>query len=146
MAMLPFCGYNMADYWNHWLEIGARKGAQLPRIYYVNWFRKNADGDFMWPGFGDNGRVLKWIFERVSGKIEGQQTPIGIVPAPGELDLSHLPLDEDDIAELTSVDVPGWLAEIPLIRDYYAQFGDRLPKALVAQLDALEERLRAAGA
>jgi phosphoenolpyruvate carboxykinase (GTP) len=144
MAMLPFCGYNMADYWGHWLEMGARAGAKLPRIYYVNWFRKNADGSFLWPGFGDNGRVLKWIFERVSGKAQGSETPIGVVPGDGELDLSGLAIDAEDVAELLAVDVEGWLAEIPLIRKYYAQFGDRLPAKLVAQLDALEARLEAA--
>jgi phosphoenolpyruvate carboxykinase (GTP) len=144
MAMLPFCGYNMADYWGHWLEIGKRAGAQLPRIYYVNWFRKSADGDFLWPGFGDNGRVLKWIFERCVGKLDGTETPIGIVPAPGELDLSGLAIGEDDLAELTAVDVDGWLAEIPLIRDFYEQFGSHMPKALIAELDQLEARLRAA--
>ena len=145
MAMLPFCGYNMADYWGHWLEMGARQGARLPRIYYVNWFRKNTGGDFLWPGFGDNGRVLKWIFERVSGKIEGRATPIGTVPAPGEVDLSGLSIDEADVAELLDVDVEGWLAEIPLIREYYERFGEKLPAVLTAQLDALEERLRSAG-
>jgi phosphoenolpyruvate carboxykinase (GTP) len=144
MAMLPFCGYNMADYWAHWLSIGAKKGAVLPSIYYVNWFRKNSEGDFLWPGFGDNGRVLKWIFERVTGKVEGMQTPIGIVPAPGELDLSGLAIDEEDLAELTAVDVDGWLAEVPLIREYYATFGDAMPGKLVAELDALEARLQAA--
>ena len=144
MAMLPFCGYNMADYWRHWLEIGSHEGAQLPRIYYVNWFRKSAGGDFLWPGFGDNGRVLKWIFERVAGKAEGRETPIGVVPAEGELDLSGLALDAEDAAELTTVDVEGWLAEIPLIREYYAGFGEKLPSELTDQLDALEQRLLAA--
>jgi phosphoenolpyruvate carboxykinase (GTP) len=144
MAMLPFCGYNMADYWAHWLEIGRREGAQLPRIYYVNWFRKSRGGDFLWPGFGDNSRVLKWIFERCRGKADGQQTPIGILPAPGELDLSGLELDGDDHAELLGVDVEGWLAEIPLIRAYYEKFGVRLPSALSDELDQLEARLNAA--
>ena len=144
MAMLPFCGYNMADYWSHWLSIGARSGAKLPRIYYVNWFRKSAEGDFLWPGFGDNGRVLKWVFERVTGKAEGTETPIGVVPAPGELDLAGLALDQADLDELLAVDVDGWLAEIPLIRSYYAKFGERMPQALVGELDALEARLRAA--
>jgi len=142
MAMLPFCGYNMADYWGHWLEMGQRDGAQLPKIYYVNWFRKSAGGDFLWPGFGDNGRVLKWIFERCAGKTAGQETPLGVVPAPGELDISGLALGEDDIAELLTVERDGWLAEIPLIREYYAKFGSHLPAELSAQLDALEERLR----
>jgi phosphoenolpyruvate carboxykinase (GTP) len=145
MAMLPFCGYNMADYWSHWLSIGEREGAQLPRIYYVNWFRKSSGGDFLWPGFGDNGRVLKWVFERCGGKADGQETPIGITPGEGELDLSGLAIDEDDAAELLKVDVDGWLAEIPLIREYYEQFGVRLPAALSDELNQLEERLKARG-
>ena len=87
MAMLPFCGYNMADYWAHWLTIGRRTGAKLPRIFYVNWFRKGADGKFLWPGFGDNSRVLKWVFERCAGKADGRETPIGTVPTPSDLDL-----------------------------------------------------------
>ncbi len=145
MAMLPFCGYNMADYWAHWLEMGAREGAQLPRIYYVNWFRKSSGGDFLWPGFGDNGRVLKWVFERCAGKTDGLETPIGVVPAPGELDLDGLALDEEDVKELLEVDVDGWLAEIPLIREYYQQFGVRLPATLSSELDALEARLRSDG-
>jgi phosphoenolpyruvate carboxykinase (GTP) len=142
MAMLPFCGYNMADYWSHWLSIGEREGAQLPRIYYVNWFRKSSGGDFLWPGFGDNGRVLKWVFERCGGKADGQETPIGTIPADGELDLSGLALDRDDANELLTVDVDGWLAEIPLIRDYYEQFGVRLPAALSEELSQLEARLK----
>ena len=145
MAMLPFCGYNMADYWAHWLEIGEREGAKLPRVYYVNWFRKSSGGDFLWPGFGDNSRVLKWIFERCAGKTDGLETAIGTVPAAGELDLSELDLDDEDVSELLAVDVPGWLAEIPLIREYYEQFGERLPAALSRELDQLEKRLRADG-
>ena len=144
MAMLPFCGYNMADYWAHWLEIGKRAGAQLPRIYYVNWFRKNEGGDFLWPGFGDNGRVLQWVFERCAGKAEARETAIGHVPAAADLDLSGLALDDEDVDELLAVDVKGWLAEIPLIREYYATFGAKLPAALAAELDALEERLESA--
>ncbi|MCP3982953.1 MAG: phosphoenolpyruvate carboxykinase (GTP) [bacterium] len=144
MAMLPFCGYNMADYWNHWLEIGNHAGAKLPQIFYVNWFRKSSGGDFLWPGFGENGRVLKWVFERTTGKTDGQQTPIGTVPAPGELDLSGLALDEEDLAELLAVDIEGWIAEIPPIREYYKQFGARVPAELEKQLDALEARLKSA--
>ena len=143
MAMLPFCGYNMADYWAHWLEIGKREGARLPRIYYVNWFRKSSEGDFLWPGFGDNGRVLRWVFERCAGKVEGIETPIGTIPAAGEIDLQGLALEAEDIEELLAVDVDGWLAEIPLIREYYAQFGAKLPSALDAELDQLEARLQA---
>ncbi len=144
MAMLPFCGYNMADYWAHWLSIGDRSGAKLPRVFTVNWFRKNADGDFMWPGFGDNGRVLKWVFERCGDKGDGIETPIGTVPRAGDLDLSGLALDDEDVAELLEVDRDGWLREIPLIREYYAQFGDRMPERLSAELDALESRLQSA--
>jgi len=143
MAMLPFCGYNMADYWKHWLEIGRRDGGQLPRIYYVNWFRKSGDGEFLWPGFGDNGRVLRWVFERCAGKVKGRETPIGTIPAPGDLDLEGLALDADDLEELLAVDVEGWLAEIPLIREYYEQFGLRLPDELQTELDELEARLQA---
>ncbi|MCP5055327.1 MAG: phosphoenolpyruvate carboxykinase (GTP) [bacterium] len=144
MAMLPFCGYNMADYWGHWLEMGDRPGAKMPQIFYVNWFRKSSGGDFLWPGFGDNGRVLKWVFERTTGKIEGQETPIGTTPAPGELDLSGLAIDEEDLAELLAVDIDGWLAEIPPIREYYQQFGTHTPSELEDQLNALEARLKAA--
>ena len=144
MAMLPFCGYNMADYWSHWLDIGQREGAQLPRVYYVNWFRKSSGGDFLWPGFGDNGRVLKWVFERCGDKVPGVETPIGTIPAAADLDLSGLALDTEDVEELLAVDVEGWLAEIPLIREYYEQFGARMPKALSDQLDQLQARLEAA--
>jgi phosphoenolpyruvate carboxykinase (GTP) len=142
MAMLPFCGYNMADYWGHWLEIGRREGARLPRVYYVNWFRKGDDGRFLWPGFGENGRVLKWVHERCSEKVSGRSTPIGVVPGPRELDLSGLELDAGAIETLTTVDREGWLSEIPKIREFYARFGDRLPEALAAELDALEAGLR----
>jgi len=144
MAMLPFCGYNMADYWAHWLEIGRRKGAELPRVFYVNWFRKGDDGRFLWPGFGENGRVLKWIHERCAGKVSGVESPIGILPAPGELDLEGLSIAPDALETLTSVNVEGWLEEIPKIREFYARFGSRMPERLSAELDGLEERLRGA--
>ena len=144
MAMLPFCGYNMADYWNHWLEIGERAGAQLPKIYYVNWFRKSEGGDFLWPGFGENGRVLKWVYERCAGTAKAHETAIGNLPAPDEIDVGGLDIDAADLAELLHVDVAGWLAELPLIREYYAKFGDRLPERLVTELDAMQERLEAA--
>ena len=144
MAMLPFCGYHMADYWSHWLRIGARAGAQLPKLYQVNWFRKGDDGRFLWPGFGDNSRVLRWIFERCEGEAAAIETPIGRLPAPGALDLSGLRFDADALATLTGVDVEGWLKEIPLIRDWYARFGDRLPRELAEQVGDLEDRLGAA--
>jgi len=145
MAMLPFCGYNMADYWGHWLEIGQRAGARLPKIYNVNWFRKSAGGDFLWPGFGENGRVLKWIFERCEGTAKSIETPIGNLPAENALDLSGLDeISRDDVKELLRVDLDGWLAELPLIDEYYTQFGDRLPQALRDELRAMKDRLEAA--
>jgi phosphoenolpyruvate carboxykinase (GTP) len=145
MAMLPFCGYNMADYWAHWLETGKHAGAKLPKIYYVNWFRKSAGGDFLWPGFGENGRVLKWIFERCEGTAKSVETPIGNLPAENALDMGGLDeISRDDINELLRVDVDGWLAELPLIDEYYAQFGDRLPDGLRDELHAMKDRLEAA--
>jgi phosphoenolpyruvate carboxykinase (GTP) len=144
MAMLPFCGYNMADYWSHWLEIGRREKGKLPRVYYVNWFRKSERGSFLWPGFGENSRVLKWVFERCSGKAGGQETPIGIVPRPGDLDLTGLSIPAGDLAQLLAVDVEGWLDEVPLIRAFYERFGMRMPKALSDELDRLETRLEKA--
>jgi phosphoenolpyruvate carboxykinase (GTP) len=141
MAMLPFCGYHMADYWAHWLAIGARAGAVLPKIFQVNWFRKGADGRFLWPGFGENSRVLRWIFERCEGAADVVETPIGRLPAPGALDLSGLSIDAAALRALTSVDADGWRAEIPLIRDWYARFGDRLPRELREQVDRLERAL-----
>jgi phosphoenolpyruvate carboxykinase (GTP) len=146
MAMLPFCGYNMADYWSHWLAIGRRAGAVLPKIYYVNWFRKSDGGDFLWPGFGENSRVLEWVFGRCEGTAKAIETPIGNLPADGALDLEGLDVSREDLAQLLRVDVDGWLSELPLIRDYYAQFGDRMPEALETELDAMRERLEAAKA
>jgi phosphoenolpyruvate carboxykinase (GTP) len=144
MAMLPFCGYNMADYWRHWLSIGQRAGARLPRLYCVNWFRKGQDGGFLWPGYGENSRVLKWVFERCEGTAKAVETPIGNLPAAGELELGGLSLGGRELHELLSVDDEGWLAEVPLIREYYAQFGERMPEELLAELEGLEQRLRAA--
>jgi phosphoenolpyruvate carboxykinase (GTP) len=144
MAMLPFCGYNMGDYWAHWLSIGRQSGAQLPRIFYVNWFRKDEKGRFLWPGFGENARVLKWIHLRCSEKIAGRESPIGTLPGPGELELDGLELAPGALERLTEVDVEGWLAEIPLIREFYARFGERMPSELLDELDRLEERLRKA--
>jgi len=141
-AMLPFCGYNMADYFAHWLRIGkSTDAANLPRIYYVNWFRKDADGRFLWPGFGENSRVLAWIVQRTAGKAEAAATPIGNVPAPGELDTDGLAVSDGDVAELLRVDADEWRHEVPLIAEFYARFGERLPVELGEQLDALERRL-----
>ncbi|MGQ9426375.1 phosphoenolpyruvate carboxykinase (GTP) [Gilvimarinus sp. F26214L] len=146
MAMLPFCGYNMADYWGHWLNIGKKEGAKLPKIFYVNWFRKNEQGKFMWPGFGENSRVLKWVFERCAGTAEAIETPIGNLPAIDGLDFSGLNLNDEAAAQLLRVEVDGWLQEIPLIKEYYEQFGDRLPSALLDEVEKLEQRLQEAKA
>ncbi|MEX2524137.1 MAG: phosphoenolpyruvate carboxykinase (GTP) [Gammaproteobacteria bacterium] len=144
MAMLPFCGYNMADYWNHWLSIGKRDGAQLPKIFYVNWFRKDDDGNMMWPGFGENSRVLKWIFERCEGEAEAVETPIGNLPEIDALEFDDVDVDENTMAELLRVDIDGWLQEIPLIEEYYARFGDHLPKELREEVEQLKQRLQKA--
>ena len=144
MAMLPFCGYNMADYWNHWLSIGEKAGASLPKIFYVNWFRKNDAGKFMWPGFGENSRVLKWIFERLTGEGEAVETPIGYLPTLDAIDFSGLEMDETDKANLLRVEIDGWLKEIPLVREYYAQFGDHIPSQLYEEIDRLQQRLEEA--
>jgi phosphoenolpyruvate carboxykinase (GTP) len=140
-AMLPFCGYHMADYFAHWLEIGRREGAVLPRIFMVNWFRKDADGDFLWPGFGDNSRVLAWIFRRCDEEAEAVDTPIGRVPAKGALDLTGLDLSERALDELLEVDPHLWREQLPQVREHFAQFGDRLPGELRRQLETLEARL-----
>ena len=143
MAMLPFCGYNMGDYFAHWLEMGKSTDAsKLPKIFYVNWFRKDADGGWLWPGFGDNSRVLKWIVDRVSGKGEAVETPIGYTPAQGAVDTSGLDVTDDQMEELLYVDVEEWLNEIALIREHYERFGEKLPEALSDELAALEARLR----
>lgn len=143
MAMLPFCGYNMADYWAHWLKIGQRKDAKLPKIFYVNWFRKNEKGKFMWPGFGENSRVLKWVFDRCDGKADAIDTPIGKMPTAGSIDFDGLELDPEDKDNLLRVDVDGWLQEIPDIEAYYSRFGDHVPAELLKQVNELKKRLEA---
>ncbi len=143
MAMLPFCGYNMGDYFTHWLEMGESTDAdKLPKIFYVNWFRKDADGGWLWPGFGENSRVLKWIVERVAGQSEAVETPIGYLPAPGAIDTTGVDVTEAQMEELLTVNVEEWLNEIALIREHYERFGDRLPAALSDELADLEARLR----
>ena len=143
MAMLPFCGYNMGDYFTHWLEMGkSTDTSKLPKIFYVNWFRKDADGGWLWPGFGENSRVLKWIVERVSGKGEAVKTPIGYLPVPDAIDISGLDVTAAQMEELLDVDVEEWLNEIESIREHYERFGAKLPKALSDELAALEARLR----
>jgi phosphoenolpyruvate carboxykinase (GTP) len=141
-AMLPFCGYNMADYFAHWLDIGATaQDDRLPKLYWVNWFRRDDDGGFLWPGFGENTRVLKWVMERLDGTAEATSTPIGNVPTPESVDISGLDVDESTLAELVEVDPDSWKQEIALIRDHYAVFGEQLPAELMRQLEALESEL-----
>ncbi len=142
MAMLPFCGYNMGDYFAHWIKIGKKEGARLPKIFCVNWFRKDADGKFLWPGYGDNSRVLKWVAERVEGKGEAVETPVGYVPTPGALDVSGLNLTDEGMKAALEVKNQDWLNELPTIREHLAQFGDRLPNELNQEVEALEKRLK----
>jgi len=146
MAMLPFCGYHMGDYFAHWLKLGDRAGAKLPRIYYVNWFRKSGDGKFLWPGYGENSRVLAWIFERVGGRGKAVETPIGYLPAQDGLDLNGLNVPKANVEEILRVDIKGWTDEVRSIREHYASFGAKLPGALAEELDALQKRLNGARA
>jgi phosphoenolpyruvate carboxykinase (GTP) len=143
MAMLPFCGYNMGDYFEHWLTIGHRS-EHLPKIFYVNWFRTDDHGKFLWPGYGENSRVLKWIFERCDGTASAVDTPIGRLPGPDALDTKGLKISPGNLEKLLSVDVEGWLKEVPSIREYFKIFGSHLPKPLVEEVDALEKRLKSA--
>jgi phosphoenolpyruvate carboxykinase (GTP) len=141
-AMLPFCGYNMADYFEHWLEIGRRGDeAKLPRIFYVNWFRKDADGKFIWPGFGENSRVLEWIFNRCNGEGETVETAIGLVPAGDGINTDRLDIATEAMEELLRVDEEALRGELPQVEDHLARFGDRLPDEVRAQLDALKAKL-----
>jgi phosphoenolpyruvate carboxykinase (GTP) len=141
-AMLPFCGYNMGDYFGHWLSFSGRFSEEtLPKIFYVNWFRKGDDGTWLWPGFGENSRVLEWVFERCAGRGEAVETAIGFVPATSAINLEGIDVSEEDMAKLLEVDHEEWRGEVPNIREYYVQFADRLPKQLAAQVDELEARL-----
>jgi phosphoenolpyruvate carboxykinase (GTP) len=142
-AMLPFCGYNMADYFAHWLKIGRTPGAKLPKIFYVNWFRKDDEGNFLWPGFGENSRVLEWIFRRCDGEGEAVETPIGLVPTPEDLNVEGLDISQEALRELLTVDPEVVKAELPQVKEHLAKFGDRLPQEITKQLEALEARLGA---
>ena len=151
MAMLPFCGYHMGDYFHHWLKMGSEGGAgadggwgKMPRIYYVNWFRKDPDGRFLWPGFGENSRVLKWIFERCDRTAEADQSPIGMVPAATAIDTEGLEISSRDLDALLRVDLQLWEQEIDLIDQHFEMFGDRLPQVLHDQLDDLKKRIATA--
>jgi phosphoenolpyruvate carboxykinase (GTP) len=141
-AMLPFCGYNMADYFAHWLTFSERFDEEkLPKIFYVNWFRKSADGRWLWPGFGENSRVLEWIFERTAGRGEAVETAIGYVPAKGAINVEGLNVSSADLEELLNVDYDEWRHEVPRIREHYAQFNEHLPRALDDLVVDLERRL-----
>ena len=142
MAMLPFCGYNMADYFAHWLAIGKNtEPGKLPQIFFVNWFRRDEDGRFLWPGYGENSRVLKWLFQRVSGETDAVETPIGLLPSESDLDVTGLSISADDLHTLLTVDTDGWRQAVPQIREHYAQFDGKMPAQLTMALDALEDRL-----
>jgi phosphoenolpyruvate carboxykinase (GTP) len=140
-AMLPFCGYNMAHYFGHWLEVGRRDGAKLPKIFMVNWFRKDDAGKFIWPGFGENSRVLAWIFRRCDAEAEAVETPIGCVPAEGAIDTEGLDLSARQMAQLFKVDPEEWAIQLPQLKQHFATFGDSMPEELRAELDQLEKRL-----
>ncbi|HNX49027.1 MAG TPA: phosphoenolpyruvate carboxykinase (GTP), partial [Thermoanaerobaculaceae bacterium] len=144
-AMLPFCGYHMGDYFAHWLKMGGRTSAdKLPRVYYVNWFRRDESGKFLWPGYGENSRVLKWIFERCEGKSEAVPTPIGMLPTPSTIDMVGLDAAPGAMEELLRIDRDGWLANCEQIDKHYARFAERLPQALRDELASLRQRLSAA--
>jgi phosphoenolpyruvate carboxykinase (GTP) len=142
-AMLPFCGYHMGDYFKHWIETGKRADpAKLPKIFYVNWFRKDADGNFLWPGYGENSRVLAWIFDRCDGKDNAVDTEIGLMPKPGAINTEGLGVSAATMKDLLAVDKEGWKKEIRDIREnHYPKFGAKLPRELAAELDTLEKRL-----
>jgi phosphoenolpyruvate carboxykinase (GTP) len=141
MAMLPFCGYNMADYWQHWLDMGERGGDHMPRIFHVNWFRKNAAGKYIWPGFRENMHVLAWIVERCRGQGESVETPIGWLPTPEALGLADFGINSDDQRCLLSVDRGEWQDEVRERTEFFKLFGDRLPPRIREENEALGRRL-----
>jgi phosphoenolpyruvate carboxykinase (GTP) len=141
MAMLPFCGYHMADYFGQWLKTAERDGAQMPKVFYVNWFRKDENGKFLWPGYGENSRVLAWVFRRCEGTAEAIETEIGMVPTLAGIDTNGLDVSDQALAELLAVDVDGWRKQLPQVHAHYATFGDKLPSELRDQLSELERRL-----
>jgi phosphoenolpyruvate carboxykinase (GTP) len=141
MAMLPFCGYNMADYFQHWLAMARQHPNEMPRIFVVNWFRKDDDGKFLWPGYGENSRVLEWVFRRCEGEAEAVETPIGLVPAEGELNVEGLAITEEAMRRLLTVDSDAVKAQLPQLEAHLARFGDDLPDEIHAQLESLKSRL-----
>ncbi|HSO98324.1 MAG TPA: phosphoenolpyruvate carboxykinase (GTP) [Solirubrobacteraceae bacterium] len=141
MAMLPFCGYHMGDYFAHWLKVGRREGAQLPKIFFVNWFRRDEAGKFLWPGFGENSRVLAWVFRRCDDAAEAVESPVGLLPAPGAIEIEDLDLPAVAMDQLLHVNPQEWQQQLPQVHEHFAQFGDQLPNALREQLNELEARL-----
>ena len=140
-AMIPFCGYNMGDYFGHWLSMGDRLGSKAPKVFYVNWFRKSDEGKWLWPGYGENSRVLAWMCERVDGGVGAVETPIGLLPETGGLDLAGLSIPSQNMRELLAVDTGAWKAELPDLEHHFSQFGARLPERLSRQLQNLGSRL-----
>ena len=140
MAMKPFCGYNFADYWTHWLSFGESL-EHLPKIFHVNWFRQNADGDFLWPGFGENLRVLQWIIARCDGKMDAVESPIGFLPNSADIDTTDLDISDEALRALTSIDREQWQAELKSVGEYLESYGDRLPDALRQQQQAIAKAL-----
>jgi phosphoenolpyruvate carboxykinase (GTP) len=141
-AMLPFCGYHMGDYFGHWLSMAERTDeSKLPKIYGVNWFRKDEDGKFLWPGYGENSRVLAWIVDRIEGEADGEETAIGVVPRPADLNLDGLDVTPEQVAAALAVKTGQWQAEAKGVGSYFEEFGDHMPAALIEELDALERRL-----
>jgi phosphoenolpyruvate carboxykinase (GTP) len=140
-AMLPFCGYNMADYWSHWFAMGERLGENAPAVFYVNWFRTSRDGRWLWPGFGENSRVLQWMCRRVAGEVGAKESPIGNMPLDGDLDLSGLDISPEDLAELMAVDRAAFRNDLADAEAFLAKFQDKVPPRLKLQLEALKERL-----
>jgi phosphoenolpyruvate carboxykinase (GTP) len=139
--MLPFCGYNMADYFGHWLSM-ADRNLQLPRIFQVNWFRKDSDGKFLWPGFSENIRPLAWVVDRLEGKAQGVETPIGVIPADGELNTEGLEISEEQLQQLFEIDFEAWSYEVKGTAQFFEQFGGKLPRDLAIELSQLEDRLK----
>jgi phosphoenolpyruvate carboxykinase (GTP) len=142
MAMLPFLGYNVGDYFQHWIDLGKNSDeSKLPKVFFVNWFRRGEGGKFLWPGFGENSRVLKWVIDRIEHKAGGQHTPIGIVPAVEDLDFDGLDVDSDDVAQALAVDPAEWRKELPLIEEWFEFVGEKLPTGVKDEFEALKQRL-----
>jgi phosphoenolpyruvate carboxykinase (GTP) len=144
MAMLPFCGYNMADYFGHWLDMGTRV-RRPPKIFHVNWFRTDDNGKFLWPGFGENLRILEWLLGRCRGEVEAVETPIGLVPNPKDIDMTGLDLPPENMTKLLSIKPKDWLAEIDAVGQFFETFGTRMPEEMWQQNEALRSRILAAG-